>query len=206
MHTLELWLFFCVVFAVVLLPGLDMAFVLASALVGGRKAGLAALAGIVLGGLCHVIAVTSGAAVFLQVSPLAFQVLLVSGAAYLAWIGWSIFRTSSLSLGPTNTPLATPFTTMRKGLATCLLNPKASLFMLAIFPRFLHPNEGALWAQGATLALIIASTQVLVYGTVALVAERITAWSPPKVARVLPKAVGALLMETAVATLASAWH
>ena len=40
----DLWLFASVVFGVVVLPGLDMGFVLGSALVGGRRAGLAAVA------------------------------------------------------------------------------------------------------------------------------------------------------------------
>ena len=46
-QTTHLWLFFVMVFGIVLLPGLDMAFILASSLVGGRGAGLSAVAGII---------------------------------------------------------------------------------------------------------------------------------------------------------------
>jgi threonine/homoserine/homoserine lactone efflux protein len=204
MHSLELWLFFCLVFAVILLPGLDMGFVLASALVGGRRAGLAAMAGIVLGGFVHVVAVLSGAALFLQASPRAFQALLVGGSAYLAWVGWSIFH-STVALSPTAGLVKAPLVTLRKGLVTCLLNPKAYLFMLAVFPRFLHPAAGSLWAQGAVLSAIIAATQVLVYGAVALAADRVRRWSGPRAGAVLPRTVGAVLMLAAVATLGSAW-
>jgi len=35
-QTAHLWLFFVMVFGIVLLPGLDMAFILTSSLVGGR--------------------------------------------------------------------------------------------------------------------------------------------------------------------------
>ena len=49
----HLWLYFLMVFGVIALPGMDMAFVLASALSGGRRAGAFAVAGIVFGGLCH---------------------------------------------------------------------------------------------------------------------------------------------------------
>ena len=65
-ETGHLWVFFVMVFGVILLPGLDMAFVLASSLVGGRRAGLAATAGIV-----------------------AFNAVLLAGAAYIGWIGHS---------------------------------------------------------------------------------------------------------------------
>jgi threonine/homoserine/homoserine lactone efflux protein len=54
-HAPQLWLYFLVVLGVIVLPGLDMAFVLASALVGGQRNGLAAVAGIVAGGACHMV-------------------------------------------------------------------------------------------------------------------------------------------------------
>ena len=50
----HLWLFFVLVLGTILLPGLDMAFILASALTGGRRSGLTAVAGIMTGGVCHV--------------------------------------------------------------------------------------------------------------------------------------------------------
>lgn len=40
----HLWLFFVFVLGIMLLPGLDMAYILGSALAGGRRAGYSALA------------------------------------------------------------------------------------------------------------------------------------------------------------------
>ncbi len=51
---------------------------------------------------------------------------------------------------------------------TCLLNPKAYVFMLAIFPQFLRPERGQLWLQAAVPGLVVAVTQAAVYGAVAL--------------------------------------
>ena len=42
-HYAQLWLFFALVFGVVILPGLDMAYIMGSALSGGRRAGFAAI-------------------------------------------------------------------------------------------------------------------------------------------------------------------
>lgn len=53
-QTTHLWLYFALVAGIILLPGMDMAFVMASSLVDGRKAGAAAVAGIVAGGIIHV--------------------------------------------------------------------------------------------------------------------------------------------------------
>ena len=53
-YATQLWLFFALVFGIVVLPGMDMAFVLGSALAGGRRSGLYAVAGLVAAGACHV--------------------------------------------------------------------------------------------------------------------------------------------------------
>ena len=86
--TAHLWLFFGLVFGIVILPGMDMAFVLGSALVGGRRTGLAAVAGLIAGGVCHVAMGATGLAVLLALVPSAFNAHAVAGALYVAWIGW----------------------------------------------------------------------------------------------------------------------
>ena len=81
----QLCLFFLLVLGVVVMPGLDMAYVLGSALSGGRRSGLAAVAGIMAGGACHVLLTGLGIGALLQWSPALFQAVLWSGAAYVAW-------------------------------------------------------------------------------------------------------------------------
>jgi threonine/homoserine/homoserine lactone efflux protein len=204
---MDLWLFASLVFGVVLLPGLDMGFVLASALVGGRRAGLAAVAGIVFGGFCHVAAAVSGLALLLRASPAAYQGLLVAGAAYLAWVGVAVFRGGG-GLVAAEGAVASPWLTLRRGMATCLLNPKAYLFMLAVFPRFLFAGAagaGPLWVRAAALGAIIAAIQVLVYGAVALAADRARGWAGPRAGVLLARPVGGVLVGAAVATAVSAW-
>ena len=87
-----LWLYFLLVAGIIALPGMDMAFVLASALTGGRRSGLAAVSGLVAGGWIHVAFGALGIGLLLQAAPGALQALLVVGSAYVAWIGWKIGR------------------------------------------------------------------------------------------------------------------
>ncbi len=207
-HTAHLWLFFVMVFGVVLLPGLDMAYVLASALVGGRRSGLTATAGIVAGGVCHVAMGALGIMAVLRLLPAAFNLVLLAGALYIAWIGWSLLR-SRAALG--DVPLRgarSPAATFRQGMLTSLLNPKAYLFMLAIFPQFLKPEYGALWPQAIVLWLIIAATQIAVYGGMALAGDRVRAWlaSRPAANAALARIVGALLIATALLTGLEGWR
>lgn len=79
-RTTHLWLFFVLVFGVVLLPGMDMAFVVAKPIAGGRATGLAAVAGIATGGVCHVIMGATGVSVVLRLFPTALNALLLLGA------------------------------------------------------------------------------------------------------------------------------
>lgn len=88
----DLGVFFLIVLGIVLLPGLDFAYVAASALSGGRAAGLAAVGGIVFGGFFHVAMAAVGISAIVALQPEAFDLLLVVGGLYLVWIGRSLLR------------------------------------------------------------------------------------------------------------------
>lgn len=209
-QTAHLWLFFVMVFGVVLLPGLDMAFVMASALVDGRRAGVSAVAGIVAGGAVHVAMGAIGVGVLLRLLPAAFNVLLLAGTLYIAWIGGSLWRGAAalgdLGVSAARRSRSLPATFGRAAL-TCLLNPKAYVFMLAIFPQFLRPEYGPIWLQAVALGLIIAFTQAAVYGAMALGAASARDWlhaNPASQVR-LGRAVGAVLMLAAIWTGWEGW-
>lgn len=201
------WLYFLVVLGVIVLPGMDMAFILASALVGGRRAGLAAVAGVVTGGFCHVAMGVAGIATLLAVAPAAFNVLLVAGAAYIAWIGISLLR-SGAALSAAASAAPSPWRCFRQAIATSLLNPKAYVFMLAVFPQFLRPWAGSIAAQAVVLSAITALTQVAVYGAIALVAASARGWleAHPAGSATVGRLVGALLVLAAVLTGVEGWR
>jgi len=93
-YTSQLWLFFVLVFGAVILPGLDMALILGSALTGGRHNGFAAVAGAIAGAACHSVIVALGIGVLLKI-PGTFNTVLIAGTAYIAWIGVSTLRSSA---------------------------------------------------------------------------------------------------------------
>jgi threonine/homoserine/homoserine lactone efflux protein len=203
----EPWLFFVIVFGVVILPGMDMAFVIASALMGGVRSGLAAVAGIVLGGALHVVLTVVGVGIVFKTFPLAFNVLLVAGSAYIAWLGWQLLRSESVLNEISAAPPRTLLQTGGRAFATCMMNPKAYVFMLAVFPQFLRPQQGAIWFQALLLGLIIAATQVLVYGGYALGAARLGSWMRhhPRCQIWLARSIGVLLIVAAIWTGWRGW-
>jgi threonine/homoserine/homoserine lactone efflux protein len=207
-HAADLLLFAALVFGIVVLPGLDMAFVMGSSLTAGRRHGLAAVAGVVAGAACHVVMTTLGIGVLLKVMPAAFNALLLAGALYIAWIGVSLLRADSVFGIQTQGGAASAWVTFRRGAFTCLMNPKAYLFMLAVFPQFLHSEYGPLWSQSLVLWLIIAFTQLAVYGAVALAAAQARGWlvRRPGAGMAVARVVGTVLIGAALFTGFEGWR
>ena len=220
----HLWLYFLMVFGVIALPGMDMAFVLASALSGGRRAGAFAVAGIVFGGLCHTAAGALGVGLIFKLMPALVNIMLVVGSLYIAWIGIALLRTraaepavatagsaqkeASASGSKEQPDSPSSWATFRRAALTCLLNPKAYLFMFAIFPQFLRAEYGPIWVQAVALAIITAATQVAVYGGLALAAGSAQGWiaNRPTAAVWLARGAGVMLFAGAGATLAGVWR
>lgn len=221
----NLWIFFLLVLGVVLLPGLDMAYILASALGHGRRTGLAAVGGIAAGGVIHVTVGALGLATILAIAPAAFNTLLVVGALYVAWIGWGLARSGVSFSGDSLAAVAQPagsseagprapagpsqaeVAAFRGGALTNLLNPKAYVFMLAVFPQFVSAT-GPLWRQALALGTIITATQLAVYGVIVVAASAVRTWltTRPAALRLVGRTIGVLLIGAAVFTGLSGWR
>lgn len=204
----ELWLFTVLTAAVVVLPGLDMAYVVGSALLGGRRGGLAATAGIICGGVGHVAMTTAGLGLLLAAAPRVFNALLLAGACYLAWIGIGLLRTAALGFAVEQTRQRSLRGTFVQGMTTSLLNPKAYLFMLAVFPRFIDTRADAAVARAALLGALIAAVQLAIYGMLALAAASTRALlsADPARSAALARAVGALLVGAAIWSVSTGWR
>jgi threonine/homoserine/homoserine lactone efflux protein len=172
-HYAHLWLYFVLVSGVILLPGTDMTYVLASALTGGRRGGFSAVAGIITGAAFHMGASVLGISVLLKLYPTAFKTLLLVGTAYIAWIGLNIIRKAIVLRLHPDAPVRTPAVAFRQGVVANLLNPNAYLFTLAVIPQFMQPGYGPLWIQGVVLWCIGSFSEAVVYGCVTLLAAKI---------------------------------
>lgn len=207
-ETTHLWLFAAMVLGVVLLPGLDMAYIMASSLVGGRRAGMYATAGVIAGGAGHVLMGVLGIMAVLKLVPTAFNLMLLSGALYIAWIGCSLLHSQGALGASPSVQTRNGAGTFGRGMLTCLLNPKAYLFMLAVFPQFLKPSYGPLWLQALVMWAIIATCQAGVYGSMALAGDRARRWleSRPKANMLTARGIGALLLAAAILTACHGWR
>ena len=121
-----------------------------------------------------------GVTSLLQASPLAFDLLRWSGAAYLVWLGAKLligsFRGSHALERKASKPIS-DMAALRQGMINNLTNPKAMVFMLAFLPQFVDPASG--WSVTAQL-LFLGAVQKLsgfvVLGGVALGTGTIGDW------------------------------
>jgi threonine/homoserine/homoserine lactone efflux protein len=202
--TPDLWWYFLAVLAVILLPGMDMAYLLASSVSSGRRGAISAVFGIATGGLIHVVVGATGLAALMVVFPQLFHALLILGTLYLLWVGWSIFRSADSADMQTESPAIAGGAIYRRAVTTCLLNPKAYAFMFAIFPAFVRSDARSLIAQTVALALITVGTQIAVYGAVAALAVQSREYMKAR-QRTIARAMGAMLIAAALATATQAW-
>lgn len=199
-YTENLWLYFTLLFGIIMLPGIDMLLVLASSLTGGRRVGLAATSGIIAGGAVHSLYGAIGIALLATLIPVLFTPLMIFGAAYMIWIGFSLIRSSIVIEADEVSASASAWRAFRRGVITCLSNPKAYLFMMAVYPQFLKPAYGPIWVQGIVMGLMTAGTQLAVYGTLAVTAGKSRDFlvSSPKTTIIIGRIAGLLLIFVAV--------
>jgi threonine/homoserine/homoserine lactone efflux protein len=168
----NLWIFTVLLFGIIIVPGMDMFFVIANALTGGRARGLMATAGVMLGGVFHTIFAAVCVGVLTTLPSIVFTAILLAGAAYMTWIGWTLVRSSITvsSLGSNGS--ASMQQAFGQGFITCVLNPKAYMFTLAVYPQFMLPKFGSMLGQALVLGLITIVTQGLVYGGLGMAAAK----------------------------------
>lgn len=157
MTTAALLAFTLIALLTVITPGLDTMLVLRHSLVGGRRAGLAVVAGINVGCLVWATASLVGLTALLTASHWAYNAVRIAGAAYLVWLGATMLWKTFTRRPPTD--VETPVTrtgrapAFRAGILTNLLNPKPGVFYMSLLPQFL-PGGPANTAWGILLVAI----------------------------------------------------
>lgn len=160
-----------------------MFFVMANSLIGGRARGMAATGGIMLGGVFHTIFGAFFVGVIAQMTPIVLQLILLASASYMAWIGFTLLRSSITVSSIGNRSAGTLHSAFGQGFITCILNPKAYVFVLAVYPQFIQARFGSVWSQALVMGVLTIFTQMIIYGGLGLAAAKSRDWliSNPRV-------------------------
>lgn len=162
-------------FSMALSPGPNLMYLASRAICQGYRAGFASLAGVCTGMLAYVVVTALGLSAIFDTIPLAYDIVRIFGALYLVWLAIKAFRAPARQL--TTSQLAPePFAVLfRRGLFTCLLNPKLVLMYGALLPQFVQPAQGAVLWQTVQLGLVQVIAAACAHGCVILGASRLAA-------------------------------
>lgn len=163
-------------FALVVVPGPSVMYIMTRGISQGRQAALVSVLGIQSGSVVHIAAVALGLSALLVSSATAFNVVKYAGAAYLLILG---IRTLLSRDTAHATRTLAPDRLRRiyaQGAVVNILNPKTALFFVALFPQFIHPDRGNVLAQTAALGMLFVVIGLLSDGTYAMLSGTVGTW------------------------------
>lgn len=139
------------------IPGPAMLYTAAQTLARGRLSGLMAAFGIHLGGYVHVFAAAAGLSVLFHAVPVLYMIVKLAGAAYLVWLGISLFRAKVAGSG--DLPAMQAKSSRQAFLESVIVevfNPKTALFFMAFLPQFIDAAAAfPVWLQFVILGTIV---------------------------------------------------
>ncbi len=120
----------------VMSPGPDFILVCNNSILYSRRSGVFTALGLALGILTHVTYSLIGIAYIISKSIIIFSTIKLLGAGYLIYLGWKILKSkSSLQVldSQVKKPEISQWEAVKNGYLTNLLNPKVTIFFLAVF-------------------------------------------------------------------------
>jgi homoserine/homoserine lactone efflux protein len=195
---LTVWLaFFAAAWAISLSPGAGAVAAMTSGLNHGFRRGYWTTLGLVLGIWTQIVVVGIGLGALIATSGVAFAVVKWLGVAYLVYLGvmqWRAKAEPMVADAAAPAPAATPRALVLRGWIVNALNPKGTVFLLAVVPQFLDP-AAPLGIQYLVIAATLGFTDLVVMaGYTALASRVLRALRSPRQIRLLNRGFGALFV------------
>jgi len=140
-------------------PGPDFLVTMRNALGVGRASGVATAIGIGCAIFVHVAYSVVGIAVLISQSIIIFNIIKYIGAAYLIYMGAMALRSKGweMQVEKAKNKTKTLKRSFVEGFVTNVLNPKATLFFLALFTQVISPETPLSWQliYGTSIAIMV---------------------------------------------------
>ena len=193
---LSTWLaLFAASWAISLSPGAGAVAAMSAGLNHGFRRGYLTTIGLVAGIWTQLAVVGAGLGAVVAASSTAFQVVKWVGVAYLVWLGVQQWRAPArpLTAAAGAAPVRARDAIVR-GWMVNAVNPKGTVFLLAVVPQFLDPHAPLLW-QYVIVGLTLGFTDLVVMGGyTALAARLLASLKSPAYMRALNHVFGSLFV------------
>lgn len=199
MSLTTLLLFAAVALVAIATPGPTVLLALSNGTRFGLRRSLAGMAGAVASDFVLVGAVSLGLGALLAASEFWFTVLKYVGAAYLAWIGWRMLRSTGTLAQPDAATAAgegSARSLFLKAFLVAVTNPKGYLFCSALLPQFIDPSLPQA-QQYIVIGLLFAALDFVVMFGYALVGARAVRLLHAAAVRWLDRVCGGVLLALA---------
>lgn len=161
--------------ALAMSPGPDNIYVLMQSIVNGKTHGLATVSGLISGCLVHTSLVAFGVSAVIKENDTLYFVIKLFGALYLFYLAYKVYKSDSeLHLNSNNIKKKSLFQLFKQGFIMNVLNPKVSIFFLALFPGFLFSNSLSTVTQFYILGLLFMAVSFIVFSSIAILAGSIS--------------------------------
>lgn len=156
-------------------PGPDNIFVLMQSVVHGKKYGLATITGLMTGCIVHTTFVAVGISAIIKENNTIFLVIKILGAVYLLYLAYKVITGGSeISMNTEKIDKKTPFQLFKIGFIMNVLNPKVTLFFLALFPGFLFSEILPISLQFYILGSLFILVSFVVFSLIAILGGTIS--------------------------------
>lgn len=156
-------------------PGPDNIFVLIQSVVHGKKYGLATIVGLMTGCIIHTVFLALGVSTIIKNNSFIFFGIKLFGALYLFFLAYKVFKSSSvISISTEEIEKKSPVQLFKVGFIMNVLNPKVTLFFLALFPGFLFSESLSLSVQFFILGALFIVVSFIVFSVIAILGGAIS--------------------------------
>ena len=156
-------------------PGPDNIFVLMQSVVHGKKYGLATVIGLMTGCIIHTTFVAVGVSAIIKENNSIFLAIKILGTIYLLYLAYKVFTSSSeISMNTEKIQKKTPFQLFKIGFIMNVLNPKVTIFFLALFPGFLFSESLSISLQFYILGALFILVSFVVFSSIAILGGAIS--------------------------------
>ena len=180
-------------FAIIVVPGPSVLFVISRGVALGRRAALATVLGNTTGLMFQLLVVVIGLGSILASSETVFTALKLIGAAYLVTLGLRSIRDRKKlaeALAPTNPAPRNVRAIVREGFVVGATNPKGLIIFTAVLPQFIDRSSGHPTLQLATLGVICVLIALVSDGSWAIASGTARTWLGRSPARLERLSVG----------------
>ena len=156
-------------------PGPDMIYLISQSVSSGKKVGFASILGFGTGALIHSLFAALGITAIITASIAAFQILKITGAGYLFYLGAKTLlqKNSNLSAVSEEKRKTSFIQSYINAVIIDLTNPKVAVFFMALLPQFYRNNGSSELYQFMLLGGIIVIIAFFIEGIIVLLSDKI---------------------------------